>query len=401
MDLLVSRCVGCGTQVAFRFYPHSEPYQSPLSTTVSFNLRMPLPAGSFLRLAENVDVAQMVLLWRQQWEASWTAAADAPSAWVPRPASPSVFVSFCTPATSCKPVTVSAVCALGIALPASPPTFPPECVLACRYSITAASAEPTPAFVYSPGQRVPGHWDAAWQTLRWAGGWATGVANYAATVELAENNLGIQVLPGQMVPVAFRPYDVVLNPQFPAAAGFVVTSCIPAHTVVQVWCNAWDAGNAASTAWLTWTAGNQDVPPGRVVAFYRFGGDRAPLATCGTLTNGATFLPLSSIHSLTLFARTASGTVLPCTGIYTCAYTGVVPVPLQTGQSIREAPWPNTASIACVDVCARTPDWPGKLNRVPLARWVDQPMPGSVVVTPCIEPRACGAEPGCQVAWRR
>jgi hypothetical protein len=388
LDMLVTQVISEGTVVAFRFYPHLEGYQSTHSVTVSFVLTASLQPSTFLSLWTDADSNTMRLFAREKGVATWTAV-SARSARVTPPAYATVYIFFATCARKCQPGSQSAVAAFGIRAPGIPgptdPLFPPPCVLECKYTALAAASAATD-FVYYPGASIPENWHQAWQVLRAATNWLskTDPNLYPGLVETAEDTFNIKLIPGQLLPVGFTPYDNAY-PAITAKWALVVTSAIPANTKVYLWAGNWsdqlDNPPSVGNVSFAWTSPNYEICPGQIVQFGRLGGVQAPYVCPGEVVVGS-YAPADPIAALTAFSLSLqpSGSVnlAPITATYTCAYYDIIPECLVPGVSMRTCLWPVTASIIGLPTCRLACTWTEEavlINNAPLVRWIDQPVP--------------------------
>jgi hypothetical protein len=384
MDLLVTKTQGMNVQIVFRFYPQTEGYNTGSSTSVAFYLNDAIYPGQLVRLSiEQGDdlLYYMHLTSRNIGDATWvTIAAPAPKiAFSP---TSSCYVFFAT----CK--VIESVCAIGLIIdsegsPLSYPILPCEEVLPCQYSILAMT-NGINAVYYNGNKSIPGDWPNAWQTVRWGGGaWSTvSVSTFPAVAQAAEDELFIRLLPGQLTPIAFRPYHVDEG-TFPGEWAVVVTATIPPGTVVSLWCNNWSTA-VLLTPWYKWTV-SKELSPGDVVKFGNLGGTFVPWATHGILTVNSGYQSTKDITAITAYCGE-----YPVTGTYTCDYRDVIPTEFIPGVSIQLKPWPVTPSIICTDTCKRICDWSVEqlyINRGDILRWIYQTLPSYIktcnVGSPC------------------
>ena len=390
LDCLLTGCLSPGTQLNFRFYPQDQSYQSPLSVLVPFLVGPQLlTAGTFVRLTwDGVTTLQFQLAARTRG-GSWAPAALSNAPQVGFSSTASCFVFLGGGGVPFTPLT-----AIGLSLPSSssPPLLPPPAVLPCQYAFARQAVPPLAALAYFSGNlqvgapspadlAVPGSWAAAWQLLQWTNGWAAADAatGFLSIVDATEDALYVRMTAGQLLPVAFSPYDPVAAPGVPGAAGFVVAQTLPPSTTVLLWCNAWSArpspGTAYHYAWTSSPAG--DTPAGTVVTLRGLGGagSFALSATTGLLSPGTVLPPAEALTCLTLFCASGADGPYPVTALPTCAYADEVPAGLVPGLNMRATPWPAYPAFALG--CGAGPS----LLAAPLRAWIDQcPLPSTVPV---------------------
>ncbi len=403
IDLIATRFVRKGVQLAFRFYPQNEGYMSSYSATISFVLSQNLFPGRIIRVV--VSSSNLLFLYaRTQGETSWTQIA-APTGNPSWPLFASVYVFFGQySACGCVPAAPSPVCALGLTFH-SPPILPPTSVLSCKYSYAVTVSGEYPNFyVRTQSQRVPGNWDfGLWQLAKW-GGWITleaTAASYATDVGTYEDSLSIVLTPGQLLPIGFKPYIPVRTetsvPQLGEIA-LVVTRKIDVGTIVRLYPNSWNYVGALTNFAFQWSyplptlsPSPPNVPdvipgalkPGTVLHFSLLGSTGAVQTNIGTLTKGLLSSPDDGITSVTIYSIWPD-LVQAISAVYTCSYTGPFPEYVTAGEDERFEPWPDTGGIIasvsgrpCVKtqgaLCTRE-----RLNAEPLVAWIDQIPPASL-----------------------
>ncbi len=390
LDMLVADFIAAGSTLAFRFYPHTEGYLSANSTSVSFVLDVDLQPSNFIRLSTDSASNTMTLNVRAPPLSAWSPA-SAPSAKVSLPAGATVYVFLAQCGKKLGSSSSCSVCAFGVGgADDTLPIFPPTCVLNCKYTYYApfqSSGLFSYTFYYFPGASVPKNWMGAWQIVRAAVDWKVGgdPTSYYSTVDAAENLFNVSLIPGQLLPVGFRPYSLE-HSTFPGQWALVATSAIPANTVVYMWCNKWSELTDPTTQWwYKWTSPLVPIAEGYVVNFGRVGGVIAPFVNCGTIVLGPSFAPASDIFSLTAYslklAPDAAVFAAPITATYTCSYFDIIPDCLVPGVSIRSCLWPSTASIISLPNCRVLDNWQEEqaaINQAPLVGWIDQPTPSYI-----------------------
>lgn len=382
-DALVTRCIAVGTELTFRFYPQTDTNLSQSGTTVSFLLAVSLQAGTLLRLVINDALSTMTLAGREQGAPSWNAVSAS-----------SVSITYATFSTLYITMQGSLpVTAIGLVNGGNEPIFP--ACLPSQYSVRAVSSDLNTNFVYFDTEiaaPIPKNWEQAWQSMRAEIAWAqNALANYDTLVTPAEDLLAVRLLPGQLVPFAFRPY--VPNS---GVWALLVTSAVPARTSMNIWANDWSARGA--NPWYTWNAGAYDIPAGAVLTFTGLGGGNTPGVSVGTVTKELGYDDEVPIYALTAYY----GNGLAITGTYTAVYYDIIPPDLVLGVSIRDGLWPACASIiVAVPSCSRVPARSEFLtlamwtNATPLIRWLSQPLPTSFPVSksPCPYTEPCCSKP--------
>ena len=219
--------------------------------------------------------------------------------------------------------------------------------------------------------------------------------------------------PGQLTAILFSPRDASIVPNIPATWSVVATAPIPANTTLYLDVQGgfdyafgpWN--NDVPTFDYSWTTPAVDIPTGTVITFGNLGLTLPPTVNYGSLTNFSNYT--GSINYILLLGGTVNTyveetnalnyPVFPVAASYACSYTGPVTQELIPGRDIRYAPWPDTPSIILYDTCQRVCDWECQrilLNRAPLARWVCQPIPSSILScnkTSCSTCCSCGPQP--------
>jgi len=397
MDLLVTQCVAAGTVVGFRFYPLDEPYNSPFSSAVSFPVTRILKPGAYLRLQWTGSGTGMELLYRTTIDGDWArvGVASTPPAFA-NYASCMVYFAPCYQTVDA----VSAIC-ISVANLDGELLFtgvqPPVCVLSCQYVVAVQvdvdwlgeEVEPV-VMVAADGVRggVPGAWGAAWVVLKWGRPWVP-----YTLLALQEGQVGLSVglylalVPGQFLPVAYRPYSPDL-PAFGAQWVLVATRPIPAGATFAICVTDWVEGIIPADrdpAYL-WTA-TCDVCAGTVIDLTGLGRPGCAAATVGTIEEGSG-APDGTLP-LTAFTAYVPEDGAGITATYTCAYLGDVPGCLLPGTSMAAVPWPDCATIlafltAPAGLTAR--DWRTRILTSCFQAWIIQPVPtflGPVGGGPC------------------
>jgi hypothetical protein len=397
LDLVATRSVRKGAQLAFRFYPQTEGYMSANSVTLSFILTQNLFPGRLLRLTVDTTPGNDFtrLYARVQSQTIWTQIA-APTGNPIRPVQASVYVFFgqygeC----GCGPASTSPVSAIGISTALSLPILPPTDVLSCKYSYTAQVPDNL-SFARAVDVAVLGNWDfGMWQLAKW-GTWASdAIANYTVGVNLYENNLVLVPTPGQFLPIGFKPY--LQNLGVPLQYGqlaVVITRRVDVGTNLWLFPNTWDIAFASTDFGFKWsypmpTLDPPNAPdviplalePGTVLYMSRLGSAGNPVVSIGALIKGGLASTTTDILNLTLY--TIVSPALPSvvdanSGVYTCTYTGPVPRNLTVGEDMRREPWPFAGGIIASvtgSPCIKTMGAlhvRERLNNEPLVAWIDQ-----------------------------
>ena len=398
LQLAVTQRVCAGTPLLFVFYPHADGYQSPYASTFAFVLTADALPQYTLQLQYVLSDASVPTLALQVVGLSGaldTIAAPA-SGLAPIAADSSVMLYFGSGPCSLAPA--RPVAAIGLVLDAdtgspSPPTFPPPCVLPCQFTfaLNLPTGQTTVFIDAATDVYVRGAWRTLWQRLRWTSGAALWTTNAALTgdfssVKLA-SGLRLALNPGQLVPIQFTPLDATVARAAPAAWAVVASADIPANTTVCLdvdFANNYNTG-APKLPTYRWTTPAFDIVAGTVVQFTNLHAGATPLTNYGTITVLNAFA--DSIVSIVAVSGALAGTTLAApfsaaTGTFTCAFAGEPPADLVPGQDTRYAPWPNSPSIVLFDACARVCDWACQrvlLNRAPLARYVCQPLPSTIL----------------------
>jgi hypothetical protein len=398
LDCLVTALVYAGTVVNCRLYPQSEGYSSTSAVMISFISTACMWPGDLLRVAVvAVDggAAGLFELQHRQRNSEWVRIADAVPIRIGFSDTCTCYVFFTTNASgACEPV--APVCAIGLRTRVGEgepiePILPPPCVLPCTATVVADVAPGDTGVWFTAhigdallqNTSVPADWRNAWTLVKWSAAWAStaDLAALTSAVEVVEDALAIRLVPGQLMPVAFRAYELVLAPTNPGEAAFVVTRRVPPTTTVYIWANAWadiDVNSVLSPPWWwSWTSPPTCLEPGTVVTLSGLGAPFTPRASTGTLI-ASTSVPLVSITALTLFSLDLRPKAWPITGIYTCAYESSLPDEFVLGESIRAVPWPIAPSIIQPSPCTRIDDWACErfaIAHAPVQRWTCQAPP--------------------------
>ena len=383
LDFVVTHDFAARNTIACRFYPQSDGYQSTSASTVSFVLTRAIPEGSFLRLAYTT-LNGMTLSSRIR-NGDWYVVSTAEvAAYICNHAS--VFVYTTGLVTGCA---LQGICAAAFTVDGVAPVCIPDAVLPCKY-VTVQPAPDNNEFVYAKDVvAVPTNWlVGAWQALKWGRVWTavayTDASSYESPVDTLEDALTVVLTPGQLVPIAYKPYYGTASPSFPGEVACVVTTRISPSTAVFVYCNTWDngGGNVPTYYWSTPIGFGLD--PGTVVVFGGLG--TAPRINYGRLE---TSTPPVAGQSLTAFTFADTSGTYVITGVYSCAYRGEVPRTLQPGVSILNKPWPDCPSVLAVLSCKPVCKWLEEmvsLNHLCAVRWLCQPLPSFR----CCSRRGCG-----------
>jgi len=399
MDAVITAFLPLGSAVNFRFYPHLESYQSLYSRTAGFSLDAPLLPGYFIRLS--TDTGFMYLEYKVAGGGTWERAAGRSVA-AAHPATASCYVYVCgAGGQRAQPASAVGIVVTEGDDSVTAPIFPPTCILDCRYALQGA-ADASTEFTYFPGDdfSIPGNWPNAWRTLRNQGAWAASdVANYAATVDEAEAAYYVAPTPGQFVPMAWAPSSAIAKSQL----AVVVTAVIPPSTVVFLSFNDWED----DSPWLVWTTGSV-LCPGSVVSFINLGAE-TPCVSSGSLLPLPPYTSAITNHIYLTAVTLATAGSVAITGVYTCAYRGMIPRNLVSGVTIQRHLWPVEASVLAAPSCRVVSNWAAEavaLNTACFVRWLCQPVPtyvlaaclGCAVDPPAIHPvsrRGCAPGGGC------
>ncbi len=378
MDLLITTNIAAGVVVGFRFFPNTEGYLSRYSSSVSFVLPQNILAGGFLRLI--YDAPGVALLYKAIGsEVAWITIGTATQA-------PALTANCsCLVYSSPNKCAVEGISFIGIrtseAIDGTSPVTPPCCVVPCEFqTVQPAPADPD-TFIVLHGSTVPGNWRKAWQILKWGSGWTSGVpAAYEGLLTALEAALHVSLEPGQLIPVAFKPYrSAPETSSFGGEWALVVTEAIPANTSFYMYANAWDPTDAEDNLTLRWST-RVCVPVGTVIDIVGFG-TNAFRASFGSITVTAPGLPSGDIYGLTAYTEEGNG----ITALYTCVYEGPIPACLVPGVSMPARPWPNCPSILPASACRRVCNWlceRALLNSQTPHRWVTQPVPAFAACSP-------------------
>ena len=416
MQVTVTQFICAGTVLVFRFYPHGDGFQSEGASTLFFPLLADTPVQTALQLQYAVDSGgnPTIVLATLGDAGTWVNAA-LPTYVQPITADASCVVFF---GNSCGLAATGGgplrpVCAIGfITTDALPYPILPPC-LPCQYALELAlpfggqgvfintTLLPQKLFVH-------GEWHRLWQRLVWSDLWSnTAAPDFSDVVTAFE----MALVPGQLTPILFAPYDASAPVPVPATWSFVVTATVPANTAVFLDVHGgfdydFNTPPSSLTVDYAWTSPPYDLPAGTVVTFRGLIGSIEPTANQGIIVRTQPLSPyIGSIQAITALCGVLSddGSTLawpafPVTGSYTCAYTGPVPSQLVPGRDMRATPWPTTPSIALIDSCRLVCDWECQrvlLNRAPLTRWICQPISSSIMSCKpgCKAVGCCGPQP--------
>lgn len=384
-DFIVTHDLESRTVLAFRFYPQGDGYQSTAASTATFTTTATVYEGTFLRLTYNTT-GGMTLSNRYPNTSDWRNVGTVDvAAYVCTNATCFVYTS----AGSC---VLKAVCCIQLAsVDDAPPCFP-EDVLPCKYVVVQPKPSNSTSYVYAKGvTAIKTDWrQGAWQALKWGPSWTSNddaMDGYNETVDNLENGMRVVLTPGQLVPIAYKPYYATSSPSFPGEVACVVTSRIPPRTNVSLYCYKWlDGANVPTYSWES--PGTSGVDAGTVLVLGGLG--TSPRATYGSLVVVNTPLLGKDMTAFTL--ADASGTY-HVTAVYSCSYRGKVPRGLQPGVSLLAKPWPDGPSILCIGSCKPICNWLQEmiaLNALCPTRWLCQPLPAFR----CCE-RGCGCSCSC------
>jgi hypothetical protein len=393
LDLLVTKAIPLNTMLGVWFYETGAPYTDPASaSSASFIVSAALAPGSLLRVS-NPSGTGLIVYASADNAATWTAVGTTTTGPVV-PANASCMV-YWAPCFGGSGSTVKPICFVGVNDGTAP--VPPPC-LPCEYAIIQPAVEANA--MYAPDLAyIPGQWVNAWQVLKWGAPWEP-TFTYATTVNAVEADLRLVLTPGQLLPVASKPFNYA-TPQFGGELALVATATIPANTVVYLRGGPWDP--TSNVYDLSWTSPTVDLPPGTVIDLLGLGYAPGTLvrANVGTLVTLAALT--ESVADWTLFgARDVDAGLAVITALYTCGYTGLLPTQLQPGVSMPARPWPASPSIlggnACGAACFKVLCWP--LQAVTIANslpvpWFSQALPCYVTApkTPCADMPSCLALP--------
>ena len=441
MDLLVTTNLAAGVNLGFRWYAHTDVYNSAHASTVIFATTRVLRAGGFLRLVYNtVTGIGMKLLYRPPYAVT-AFGPPADPLWTEVGYSTSAIGLLNFYAASClvffapnmqSLVGLSAmVFTVGEGGVGNPP---PQSVVPCQYVFAPYVYGPGLVFVHAEEIRPQGAWRNLWQVLKWGPGstWRVAVDSndYELVMAEHEDRAYLGLLPGQLSPVAYRPYDVE-NGSFGGEWVLVATKPIPAQTSVCIAVNDWRPDGCdyflfeENIAYLWTSPVCWDLPAGTVIDLTGLG-TSCVRASVGTIAIN----PVWSVNGqvvdgpIDLYAYTAFSTLVgvdeedgkflvedseaghAITGTYPCSYTGVIPKCLVLGRDLPATPWPDCPSILPINSCRHVSNWPCEqlaLNNTCPVRWLCQPVPvfglpkggdcGCGCVTPM--PACAGSVFGC------
>lgn len=390
IDVIVAEPLPPGAPLGFRFYPGNEGSGSLVASSSAFVLPANVSPGGFLRLALVPGGAE--LRYRPPRSApSWTTIAVVSSPPVVYPGGACLVFTPTTGSGGLRALAFVTATAL-----ADGGTMPPNTTLDPKYVILPpATVAPGNFVVARTLAAVPGSWPAVWQLLKWGLPWsvvADAPGAYAAAVDPVESTAYIALTPGQLVPVAYKPYSADTAPGFGGSWALVATGCIPAGTVAYIASNAWDNAVDPTRAYVWQVPDEFDVPAGAIVNFTGLGTPYLR-ASYGTLTGASP--PPGNQTGYILFSGGggSGGPVRPITATLPDTYTGELPDGLEPGLDMLAQPWPSCPAI--LPVCnslrpspATPAAWLAERHRVNALcpeRWVTQCLP-AYSITDC-----CGA----------
>lgn len=407
MDVLVTSYIKKGVVIGFRFFPQADGYASQFSSNVTFCLNYAVYPGMYLRLTDNG--ATLVAL---QTDGTppivYGAATTAP--FVRDYASCLIFWTPCLNQ-------VEGISFIGFRTPTSDPIPPPTCILACQFSaivtLSKDDVDGTLRLVAYQGARrgIPAQWVNAWQLLKYGGSnqWlAIADAAYSNVTENLRDTIFVALSPGQLFPIAYRPYNTI-NYAFAGQLALVVTERIPPGAYVWIVPNCAEESTARSGPSWKWTAPcDCPIRAGMVLDLTGLSMNAIPKANIGTLeAQGSWPTTDFDIYSFTVYAYSVNAStddiIYPVTGVYSCDHDCQLPLGLTPGQNTPLLPWPSCASILPVDKCSIRPVRSWGAQRELLAslypiRWLCQPLPSFRTASPCPEPpngNCCVLAPSC------
>ena len=423
MDVLVTTGIRRGVVLGFRFFKRDEDYLSPKSTSVTFTLTECVLPGAVLRLN---DCGRSLVMRRD--ECVWKPVAARASVPVAVPSQPCCFIFWLPRARE-----VSGISFIGFSEKARPTLPPPVHVIPCEFStlidapctdFTAAcvsdsdseddtslctddaddapsaagqSCNPFYMVFNGPCRGIASSWIRAWQHFKYThvNKWACcSLYRYENLVQEIANTLYVCPVPGQLIPLAFRPCegDEAGETAFPAQLVALVTAPLPPATRVWLVPNCSNVENVRAEALWQWVSPSKLwVPAGVSVVFSGLAAHHHPRASVGHITRSGSWPSHSfSISAITLYGMglITPGTRSPdchadahaITGVYTCGSRAGLPPGLVLGESVPATLWPCSSSIVPMDSCTgRIPrDWlceKLKLLKTKPVRWVCQPIP--------------------------
>lgn len=406
MDLLVTTYIKSGVTIGFRFYPQTEGYLSGLSSTVCFKITSALNPGECIRLTDGGNTLKVVTFDPiTPYRVIGTSLAEV---YVRDYASCYIFWTPCLN----KVVGISYIGfrlfgglldAVGLA-----PFAPPACALPCQFgtivsvtSDTAPDAEGKYVYYDANTRGIPGDWINAWQLLKYNGnsGWTVAnLSTYAVNVLALEKSFFVRLLPGQLLPIGYRPHflDEVSGA---AELVLVATKPIPPNTSVFI-SVASDARNCQEldVLWV-WTSPDYYLLAGKTVNLRGLGYYGTPRVSVGTVVAAGTW-PTSDfeitgfrVFSLSTAATPVDLTEYNVTALLCCDNACPIPEGLVPGFSMPSLPWPCCSSVLLIPPCkAPIEDWECEQLRLakqcPVA-WNCQPAPVFPVFDPCAPPDRC------------
>lgn len=376
MTLLVTTRIQKDVVVGFRFYPETESYLSPRSSTVTFVLRSSLKPGQTIQLE---DGGRTLVLLKPLGPSYVLGSSVTPP--IVR-ARASCFI-FWVPYKQAQP---EAIAAIGF----DRAVLPPTCILPCEWATRVnipVDADASQYMVYGSDNRlsIPSAWIHAYQLFKYAGAskWtAVDAVQYDTDVVYFRDNLYVSLVPAQLLPIAYRPHDVE-NEAFAATLVFVVTECVPARTQVWIVPNCSDENYVREEARWIWTSPECDLVPGSVINLTGLAWRQDPHASVGCIETVGTWPDEDfNITAFTLYSlprqATNDNVAHAITALYPCSYACPIPTGLIPGTSMAASPWPDCASILPINFCRSMNNW--KCDRLRLlflcpARWLCQPLP--------------------------
>lgn len=417
MDLLVTSYIKQNVVIGFRFFPRAEGYRSQFSSTVTFCLLTSLLPGQYVRLAkngselhlfENADVTAVPKLAGKATTPPFVR--DYASALV-----------FWTPALN----TVDAIAFIGFRVQVAAsaedaeiaddesaydylmPVPPPTDVLPCQFSTVVTlymNVTSELHLVAYSGKRtgIPGHWIDAWKILKLGGRneWQpVPQIKYEETIDALRATLFVALNPGQVIPVAYRPYNP-LDYGFAAQLSLMVTEAIPPNAYFWVAPNCSSVDTVRSGPVWKWVAPcDKPVLPGMVIDLTGLGLDKNAHANIGTLYVMGTWPVVDfAITSFTVYAysenASTDATIYPVTAVYTCGSDCHLPLGLTPGQTVSALPWPACGAIIPLDCTRPVADWGVQRQIIANSqteRWLCQPLRCLRSASACPEPvyRGC------------
>ena len=444
LDALVTSYIRHGIVVGFRFLRQDEDYKSPHAANAMFTLTSSLLPGTFLRLE---DSGKSLLSYESlhgigDGKVVGTSCAAVNVSrnsscfifWAPNPAlavEGISFIGFRAEGGLCAltPSECSLPCEF-ITIMDLPETKTFSCDCDCSVSTNSSSdisssqtedsstdsssstssssfeAKHVSYMVFAGSRRaISGTWVHAWLQFKYAaagGKWKnSSLHSYDSAVEDLARSLFVCPLPGQLIPLAYRPCAVSEKRDrrdeqeiFPAQLAVLVTSPIPPRTNVWIVPNCSNESSVREEALWLWTSPCKAwVPAGVTITYYSLAYDRQPRASIGKISKSGLWPTRRfSIEAFTLYGMArevpSSGACVvseplayAITSVYTCNYGCELPSGLVPGESISSRPWPCHAAVLPVENCRARGiprDWlfeKLKLLRTSPVRWICQSVP--------------------------